>query len=485
MSKPSYSNKSYRHLDAPEDFLQLEDHEEERRNILPPQAHASSAPSFVSSILSSSIPSRKLPSDVSFIPVGVNYSTSDAISFPQKSFSSDFQHDHDILELPKPVCSVIDIIDGGRKGYPVPNARSSRRHTLSSTTEIDSLATSNSQLSSQSILSASHSSFPYSSQSDVYNVGLTAPSPQRSSQLFGHSSDTKGIHLTGMPTDLTMWDAISRRPTSPILHNNPRRSISPPTFTAPQISSQPFSFSPIPALLPPFNASLLPLQPTSNFTTSSTTTLPVGIVPPSPPSAILKHSTSNNNNYNGITVDISTQGPAALSSIFSNLSSSNSSPSSSRCATPTNVSLGRSTSPTKTFMIPVCNVQPQPKVNVGNNKRSHNKSVSATMVPDIINIVTEEMVNEAIGSKAVSDHQSRGSSIENQSKYNQLLALLHDMEKDIRPSYACSKSSIERLKRGIVHGRVLIREAVAEIERSSQRSNSEERQMMKKYPKMD
>ena len=485
MSKPSYSNKLYRHLDVTEDFSQNEDLEEDRRNSLPPQAHASSAPSFISSVLSSSIPSRKLPSDVSFIPVGVNYSTSEATNFPQKSFSSDFQHDHDILELPKPVCSVIDIIDGGRKRYPVSSTRSSRRNTLISTTEFDSLATPNSQLSSHPILSAAHSSFPYSSQSDVYSIGLTSSSPQRSSQLFSHSSDTKGIHLSGMPTDLTMWDTISRRPTSPTLHNNPRRSISPPTFTAPQISSQPFSFSPIPALLPPFNASLLPLQPSSNFSTSSTSTLPVGIVPPSPPSGMLKHSTSNNNNNNIITLDLSTQGSGALSSIFSNLSSSNSSPSSSRCATPTNVSLGCSASPPKTFMIPGCNVQPQPKVNVGNNKRSHNKSVSATMVPDIINIVTEEMVNEAIGSKAVSDHQSRGGSLENQSKYNQLLALLHDMEKDIRPAYASSKSSIERLKRGIVHGRVLIREALAEIERSSQRSNSEERQMIKKYPKLD
>ena len=127
----------------------------------------------------------------------------------------------------------------------------------------------------------------------------------------------------------------------------------------------------------------------------------------------------------------------------------------------------------------------QPKGNVGSNKRSHNKSVSASMVPDIINIVSEEMANEAMGGKSVLDNLITGGSIENQSKYNQLIGLIRDMEKDIRPSYACSKSSIERLKRGINHGRLLIREALAEIERSSQRSNSEEREMYRKYPKMN
>ena len=107
------------------------------------------------------------------------------------------------------------------------------------------------------------------------------------------------------------------------------------------------------------------------------------------------------------------------------------------------------------------------------------------MVPDIINILSEEMANEAMGGTSISDNNASGGSIDTQSKYNQLIALLRDMEKDIRPSYASSKASIERLKRGIVHGRVLIREALAEIERGSQRSNSEERQIINKYPKMD
>ncbi len=52
-------------------------------------------------------------------------------------------------------------------------------------------------------------------------------------------------------------------------------------------------------------------------------------------------------------------------------------------------------------------------------------------------------------------------------KYNQLLSVLEEMGKDIRPTYAGSKSSSERLKRGIVHARVLVREAISEVEKSS------------------
>ena len=481
MSKPLYSSKLYRHLDVSEDLPKSEDHEEERRILLPPQAHASSSPSSISSIISSPIPSRKLPSDVSFIPIGVDYSTSDAINHQQRPFPSHFQHDRDILELPRPVCSVIDISYEGRKEFQVTTSRGSRRDLLRSPVEIELLSSSNPHTSPHPIRSTDPPSFSHSSQSERYHGGHSVPSSHRNSPLYGNSvreEFNKGIPYSGVPGDLTVWEAMTRRPTSPILQNR-RRSLSPPTFTQPQISTKPFSFSPLPTLLPPFNPSLLPLHPTRNFGTSSTTALPAGIIQPSA-TAIPKHSTSNNND--NVSLDLSTQG---FSSIFSNFSSTNSSPSSSRCATPTNISIGRSASPPKTFMIPGCNLPSQPNSNVGSNKRSHNKSVSASMVPDYINAVSEEMANKAMGGKSVSDNLLAAGSIENQSKYNQLLALIRDMEKDIRPSYACSKSSIERLKREINHGRLLIREALVEIERSSQRSNSEEREMYRKYPKMN
>ena len=48
------------------------------------------------------------------------------------------------------------------------------------------------------------------------------------------------------------------------------------------------------------------------------------------------------------------------------------------------------------------------------------------------------------------------------SKYDQLLMTLQEMNKDIRPSYAGSKTSVERLKRNITQARILIREALNE-----------------------
>ncbi|XP_021952573.1 cyclin-dependent kinase 2-associated protein 1 [Folsomia candida] len=52
------------------------------------------------------------------------------------------------------------------------------------------------------------------------------------------------------------------------------------------------------------------------------------------------------------------------------------------------------------------------------------------------------------------------------SKYAQLLAVIEEMGRDVRPTYAGSKSSQERLKRSIVHARILVRECLMETERS-------------------
>jgi len=54
-----------------------------------------------------------------------------------------------------------------------------------------------------------------------------------------------------------------------------------------------------------------------------------------------------------------------------------------------------------------------------------------------------------------------------QTKYNQLLSVMEEMSKDIRPSYAGSKSSAERLKRGIMYARILVRECLVEADRSN------------------
>lgn len=66
-----------------------------------------------------------------------------------------------------------------------------------------------------------------------------------------------------------------------------------------------------------------------------------------------------------------------------------------------------------------------------------------------------------------SGSSSSNSSLHQMSKYSQLLAVIEEIGKDIRPTYAGSKSSAERLKRGIIHARILVREALMEAERSA------------------
>ncbi|XP_036718284.1 cyclin-dependent kinase 2-associated protein 2 isoform X1 [Balaenoptera ricei] len=54
-----------------------------------------------------------------------------------------------------------------------------------------------------------------------------------------------------------------------------------------------------------------------------------------------------------------------------------------------------------------------------------------------------------------------------QSTYTDLLSVIEEMGKEIRPTYAGSKSAMERLKRGIIHARALVRECLAETERNA------------------
>ncbi|KAG2463594.1 CDKA2 protein, partial [Polypterus senegalus] len=67
------------------------------------------------------------------------------------------------------------------------------------------------------------------------------------------------------------------------------------------------------------------------------------------------------------------------------------------------------------------------------------------------------------GGKSMKPPGSQGS----QSTYADLLAVMEEMGKEIRPTYAGSKSAMERLKRGIIHARALVRECLAETERNA------------------
>lgn len=54
-----------------------------------------------------------------------------------------------------------------------------------------------------------------------------------------------------------------------------------------------------------------------------------------------------------------------------------------------------------------------------------------------------------------------------QSTYTDLLSVVEEMGKEIRPTYAGSKSAMESLKRGIIHAWALVRECLAETERNA------------------
>lgn len=56
-----------------------------------------------------------------------------------------------------------------------------------------------------------------------------------------------------------------------------------------------------------------------------------------------------------------------------------------------------------------------------------------------------------------------------QSKYSQLLAVIEELGKDIRPTYTGNKMSAERLKRSIIHARILVRECLIETEKAGNR----------------
>ncbi|XP_063714119.1 uncharacterized protein LOC134841948 [Symsagittifera roscoffensis] len=70
----------------------------------------------------------------------------------------------------------------------------------------------------------------------------------------------------------------------------------------------------------------------------------------------------------------------------------------------------------------------------------------------------------ALSATSASVPQYRLSSSTPQNKYGQLLAVIDDLGRDIRPSYAGSRSAQERLKKGIVLARSIVRECIIEAE---------------------
>lgn len=56
---------------------------------------------------------------------------------------------------------------------------------------------------------------------------------------------------------------------------------------------------------------------------------------------------------------------------------------------------------------------------------------------------------------------------QNMPKYAQLLSVIEDMGKEIRSAYAGNKTSVEKLKKGIVQAKCLVGECLMEAEKSA------------------
>ncbi|XP_054330786.1 cyclin-dependent kinase 2-associated protein 1-like [Pongo pygmaeus] len=71
------------------------------------------------------------------------------------------------------------------------------------------------------------------------------------------------------------------------------------------------------------------------------------------------------------------------------------------------------------------------------------------------------------GSPSLGYTQGTGNSQVPQSKYAELLAIIEELGKEIRTTYAGSESTMERLQRGMIHAGGLGPECLAETERNA------------------
>ncbi|XP_069071092.1 cyclin-dependent kinase 2-associated protein 1 isoform X6 [Pleurodeles waltl] len=100
---------------------------------------------------------------------------------------------------------------------------------------------------------------------------------------------------------------------------------------------------------------------------------------------------------------------------------------------------------------------------------SMNQAVSSVHSPSTSIATTaqyRQLIND-YGPPSLGYTQGTSSNQVPQSKYAELLSIIEELGKEIRPTYAGSKSAMERLKRGIIHARGLVRECLAETERNA------------------
>ncbi|KAF3701734.1 Cyclin-dependent kinase 2-associated protein 1 [Channa argus] len=100
----------------------------------------------------------------------------------------------------------------------------------------------------------------------------------------------------------------------------------------------------------------------------------------------------------------------------------------------------------------------------------HTKPVGSLQYPSAANLATLQSYRPLVsdyGPPSLGFSQGSTGSQVPQNKYAELLAIIEELGKEIRPTYAGSKSAMERLKRGIIHARGLVRECLAETERNA------------------
>ncbi|XP_004566975.1 cyclin-dependent kinase 2-associated protein 1 isoform X4 [Maylandia zebra] len=98
------------------------------------------------------------------------------------------------------------------------------------------------------------------------------------------------------------------------------------------------------------------------------------------------------------------------------------------------------------------------------------KTVANLQSPSAANLATLQSYRPLLsdyGPPSLGFSQGSTGSQVPQNKYAELLAIIEELGKEIRPTYAGSKSAMERLKRGIIHARGLVRECLAETERNA------------------
>jgi len=94
-----------------------------------------------------------------------------------------------------------------------------------------------------------------------------------------------------------------------------------------------------------------------------------------------------------------------------------------------------------------------------NNSNNNNGTKQQNSITPSVNITPNVNITPSI------QQPTSTSPASNLSKYSQLLMVIEEMSKDIRPTYSGSRSSAERLKRTIVTARILVRECLLETER--------------------